>query len=167
MMALLLGRRGPVLKSVCRSSIFALALGLAAIAAPPSVSAASDIAIVLDEARLVKMPEKAATIVIGNPLIADATVQPGGLMVLTGKGYGTTNIIALDRAGAVLMEKTIEVLGPRDTVAVYRGIVRETYSCRPFCEPRIMLGDGQAFFENTIGQTVSRAGLAQGAGPAK
>ena len=27
---------------------------------------------------------------IGNPLIADATVQPGGIMVITGKGYGVT-----------------------------------------------------------------------------
>src|SRR5262249_24120031 len=135
MMALLVGRRGPVLKSVRKSSIlvFALALGFAAFTAPAPANAAGDIAILLDEARLVKMPEKAATIVIGNPLIADAAVQPGGLMVLTGKGYGATNIIALDRAGAVLMEKTVEVIAPGDTVAVYRGIVRETYSCNPFC----------------------------------
>ena len=55
---------------------------------------------------------------IGNPLIADAALQPGGLMVITGKGYGTTNIIVLDRAGAVLMEKTIEVQGPREHVVV-------------------------------------------------
>ena len=165
-MALLVGRRGPV--SVRGSSIFAFALALvAAIAAPAPVNAAGDIAIVLDEARLVKMPERASSIVIGNPLIADATVQPGGLLVLTGKGYGSTNIIALDRSGAVLMEKTIEVIGPNNTVAVYRGIVRETYSCNPFCEPRIMLGDGQAFFENTIGQSSSRAGLAAGASPSK
>ena len=44
-------------------------------------------------------------------------------MVITGKGYGMTNLIALDRAGAVLMEKTVEVHGPRGSiVVVYRGV---------------------------------------------
>jgi hypothetical protein len=159
MMALPVGLRGLLFGRRSSTLTFVLALGLAATAASSRVYA-SDIYVQLDEARLVKMPEKATTIVIGNPLIADATVQPGGLMVLTGKGFGSTNIIALDRVGAVLLEKTVEVVGPRDTVVVYRGIVRETYSCNPFCQPRIMLGDGQAFFENTIGQATSRAGLA-------
>ena len=97
----------------------------------PSPAVAADIVIILDQAKLVKMPDKVATIVIGNPLIADASVQTGGLMVLTGKGYGATNIIALDRAGAVLMEKTVEVQGPRNVMVVYRGIERETCDCAP------------------------------------
>ena len=101
-----------------------------------------------------KLPDRVATIVIGNPLIADASVQAGGLMVITGKGYGMTNLIALDRAGAVLMEKSIEVRGPRaDVVVVYRGVERESYSCTPNCERRITLGDSNAYFDATIGQT--------------
>ena len=104
----------------------------------------ADIDVILDQAKLVKLPERVATIVIGNPLIADATVQAGGLMVITGKGYGRTNLIALDRTGAVLMEKTVEVQGPRaGIVVVYRGVERESYSCTPDCERRITLGDGQ------------------------
>ena len=38
-----------------------------------------------------KLPDKVATIVIGNPLIADAALQAGGMLVITGKGYGSTN----------------------------------------------------------------------------
>src|SRR5690242_4244985 len=86
----------------------ACALGIAVCGLPAPVSAA-DIDVILDEAKLIKLPERVATIVIGNPLIADITVQAGGLMVVTGKGYGRTNLIALDRAGAVLLEKTVEV----------------------------------------------------------
>ena len=82
--------------------------------AAPLPTFAAEITVILDQAKLVKLPERVSTIVIGNPLIADASVQAGGLMVLTGKGYGVTNIIALDRAGAVLMEKTVEVEGPRE-----------------------------------------------------
>jgi len=150
-------------------SILALACTLAL--APHAVSttaAAADIGVVLDQARLVKLPERVATLVIGNPLIADATIQAGGLLVITGKGYGITNIIALDRGGVVLMEKTIEVVGPRaDVVVVYRGINRETYSCAPACEPRIMLGDGEKYFEGAISQSTNRSGLAQGNAPTK
>src|SRR3954453_21361272 len=131
-------------------------------------AAAADIGVALDQARLVRLPEKVSTIVIGNPLIADAAVQTGGLMVVTGKGYGVTNIIALDRGGAVLMEKTVEVVGPREELTVvYRGAVREPYSCSPVCEPRIMPGDAEKFFDGIIGQSSTRSGLAAGNGPAK
>jgi hypothetical protein len=140
-----------------------LALGLAAWAAP---AAAADIVAALDEARLMKLPEHVASIVIGNPLIADATLQPGGTLVVTGKGYGLTNVIALDRTGAVLMEKSIEVTGPAGgAVFVYRGIERETYSCAPICERRITLGDNKDYFDGLLGQTGNRNGQALGAGP--
>jgi len=166
-MAFFIGGRGPAFGSVYRRTILAAVLAAAFVPlALPMGAAAADIGIVLDQAKLVKLPERVATIVIGNPLIADAAVQAGGLMVITGKGYGTTNIIALDRGGAVLMEKTIEVVAPRaDLVVVYRGVHRETYSCAPICEPRIMLGDSEKYFEGAISQTVTRSGMAQGNAP--
>ena len=95
----------------------------------------------LDQAKLVKLPERTATLVIGNPLIADAAVQPGGVVVLTAKSYGMTNLVALDRSGATLVEYPIQVVGPSDAVVVvFRGIERESYSCAPDCERRITLG---------------------------
>jgi hypothetical protein len=124
---------------------------------------AADINITLDEAKLLKLPDRVATIVIGNPIIADASVQPGGVLVITGKGYGVTNLLVLDRTGSLLMEKTVEVRGPEKSVVVlYRGIDRETYSCTPLCERRITLGDANTYFEGLIGQIDSRTGLAQG-----
>ncbi len=123
-----------------------------------------DIGVILDQARLVKLPERVSTIVIGNPMIADASIQPGGLMVVTGKGYGVTNLIALDRTGATLMEKLVRVKGPyASTVVVYRGMQRETYSCAPFCEPRVTLGDSAAFFGGNLSQTGTWLGQVQGA----
>jgi hypothetical protein len=167
MMAFFIGGPGPAMCSVRFILAFLGTLLLAPQAAPTS-AAAADIGVVLDHARLIRLPERVATIVIGNPLIADAAVQSGGLMVVTGKGYGTTNIIALDRSGVVLMEKTIEVVGPREELmVVYRGAVRETYSCSPVCEPRIMPGDGDKFFDGIIGQSTNRSGLAAGNAPAK
>ena len=112
-----------------------------------------------------KLPEKVSTIVVGNPLIADVAVQSGGLVVVTGKGYGTTNLIVLDRNGTVLMERSIVVRGANaNTVAVFRGMERETYSCTPLCERRITLGDTAAYFTATIGQTDVRNSQSSGAG---
>ena len=134
----------------------------------PRPAPAADVAVILDQARLIKLPEKVATIVVGNPLIADASLQPGGLVVITGKSYGTTNFIALDRTGAVLMEKTIEVQGPREHVVfLYRGTDRETLSCTPTCQPRITLGDGAAHFTLAIAQAGNRNTQAQTTSPAK
>jgi hypothetical protein len=129
--------------------------------------AAADLTVALDEAKLLRLPDKVATIVIGNPMIADVSLQPGGLLVITGKGFGLTNLVALDRSGAVLLEKSIEVEGPRgELVVLYRGIERETYSCTPICERRLTLGDSNVYFDAVIGQAGSRNGYAQGAVPA-
>jgi hypothetical protein len=117
----------------------------------------------VDEAQIVKLPERVATIVIGNPLIADATLQSGGFLIITGKGYGATNLLALDRSGRVVMDKTVQVLGPAgdNLVVVYKGVARESYNCTPECAPRNTLGDDQKYFSDTLGQIGVRAGQAQ------
>jgi hypothetical protein len=87
------------------------------------------------------------------------------MMILTGKGYGTTNLVALDRDGAVLMNRSILVTGPQDyVVVVYRGMNRESYSCAPNCERRVTLGDTQEFFEQNLNQAGNRSTRAGGAG---
>ena len=144
--------------------LFALCfVAAAAVSGSFGAAKAADINVILDQARLVKLPDRVATIVVGNPSIADAAVQSGGWMVITGKGYGLTNIVALDRSGAILLEKTIEVEGPQNVVVVYRGGERDTYSCTPECSRRLTLGDGNTFFEVTAGQINARNGLASGA----
>ena len=93
----------------------------------------STLGIVLDQATIMKLPEKVSTIVVGNPLIADVAVQSGGLVVVTGKGYGATNLIVLDRAGAVLMERSIVVRGPTSQTRC-RSIA--AWSARPIAARR-------------------------------
>ena len=134
---------------------------------PAVCLAASDpdrIAVYVDQAKLVKLPAKVSTIVVGNPLIADVTLQSGGIIVVTGKGYGATNFIAMDRNGEVLVDRQIQVEGPTDQlVTVYRGVDRESYSCVPVCQRRITLGDGREYFRLSIDQAGSLSGQAAGA----
>ena len=150
-------------------------LAAAAVLASPSIGLAEPtvdtIAVNVDQAKLVRLPGKVATIVVGNPLIADVTLQPGGMIVVTGKGYGATNFIALDRGGEILIDRKIQVEGPSDRlVTVYRGIERESYSCMPLCQRRVTLGDSDQYFNNTMNQAGSLNSNASGtasAAPAK
>ncbi|WP_441238585.1 pilus assembly protein N-terminal domain-containing protein [Bradyrhizobium sp. 930_D9_N1_4] len=141
-----------------------LALPAAGLAEPTVVDT---IAVNVDQAKLVRLPNKVATIVVGNPLIADVTLQPGGMIIVTGKGYGATNFIALDRGGEILVDRQIQVEGPSDRlVTVYRGIERESYSCMPLCQRRVTLGDSDNYFNNTMSQAGSLSGTASGSGAA-
>ena len=101
----------------------------------------------MDQAKLARVPPRTATLVVGNPLIADVSVQAGGAMVITGKGYGVTNLIALDPNGRKIYEKLVRVQGPAENVVVYRGTTRESYICEPNCERRITLGDTPDYFD--------------------
>ena len=128
---------------------------------------APSISVNVDQAKLVKLPAKVSTIVVGNPLIADVTMQSGGIIVVTGKGYGATNFIAMDRNGEVLVDRQIQVEGPSEQlVTVYRGVERESYSCMPVCQRRVTLGDGESYFKSTIDQAGSLSSQASGSAAA-
>lgn len=139
-----------------------------------SAHAGDTIRVAVDRATITKLPAQVATIVIGNPLIADVSLQRGGLAVITGKGYGATNVLVLDKDGSVLAEHDLQVEGPADpTVVVYRGVTRQTYSCAPDCERRVTLGDtgtdnfadtvDKDYFAKTLEQTTTRNTQAVGA----
>lgn len=156
---------------MCRPVRWTRRLAVAAVIAAAcgigtGAQAGDTLSVVVDQAKLFRLPEKTATVVVGNPLIADVSLQPGGTMVITGKGYGSTNLIALDRHGTVLQERAVEVTGPQDhVVVVYRGIERESYSCMPKCERRQTLGDTSTYFDSTLAQIGSRNGAASGGTP--
>ncbi|MBV9457989.1 MAG: pilus assembly protein N-terminal domain-containing protein [Bradyrhizobium sp.] len=154
--------RGPVSFGLRAFALAALLWPATALADP--VDPPPAIAVNVDQAKLVKLPARVATIVVGNPMIADVTLQNGGILVVTGKGYGATNFIAMDRTGQILMDQQIQVSGPTDQlVTVYRGVDRETYSCMPICQKRVTLGDGDGYFKAAIDQSGTLASQASGA----
>src|SRR5579872_7452458 len=114
----------------------------------------------IDQAKIAKVPEGTKTLVIGSPIVADVTLLHGSsTMVVTGKGYGETNLIALDGSGNVLQERMIRVEPTGSVLVVQRGMERESYSCTPKCMPVVELGDGSSFSQ-TSGQITSRNALA-------
>ena len=64
-----------------------------------SISTDAIINIMFDRAEVIPLEKGVVSLVIGNPLIADVSVQQGGFLVVTAKGNGTTNFIGLDAKG--------------------------------------------------------------------
>ena len=141
-----------------------MTLALAGFAASALFSVArADIQVEVNFAQLYELPQDVSTIVIGNPAIADVTIQRSGIAVVTGKAYGTTNMIVLNPAGKVISEQQITVK-PRDegTVTVQRALERETLICPPSstCERTIKVGDAPANFDAATGQASALSNMA-------
>lgn len=98
-------------------------------------NAASAIDVLMNQAKILKLARPADTIVIGNPAIADASVQDSTTIVLTGRGFGVTNLVVLDADGNPIVDE--QVIVSRDSprsVRVYRRANVQTLSCTPYCE---------------------------------
>ena len=103
----------------------------------PAVATADDTGIVVEmnQAKIVKLAKAADTIVVGNPLIADAAVQDASTIVLTGKGFGVTNLVVLDADGNAIVDEQVTVVRQTaSSVRVYRRADIQTLSCTPYCE---------------------------------
>ncbi len=133
----------------------------AALAAPPEILPV--VTVLVDNAKLIRLPERTQTVVVGNPFIAEVTPQKNGVLILTGKSFGSTNLIALDNGGALIAETTIRVEASQEaTITVQRGMERESLSCTPNCQPSAQLGDAAKYFDPASGQADKRRSLASG-----
>lgn len=93
------------------------------------------IEVVMNQAKIVKLARAADTIVVGNPNIADAAVQDSTTIVLTGKGFGVTNLVVLDEEGTPIVDEQITVARQTaSSLRIYRRAEIQTLSCTPFCE---------------------------------
>lgn len=93
------------------------------------------IEVVMNQAKIVKLARPADTIVVGNPDIADASVQNASTIVLTGKGFGVTNLVILDAEGAPIIDEQIYVTRQdARSVRVFRRAALQTLSCTPRCD---------------------------------
>jgi hypothetical protein len=132
---------------------------------PARAQASSDVVtITVDQAKIVKVPEETSTLVLGNPTFADVTMLKSGVVVLTGKGYGETNLLALDSRGETILTRQLRVLPDKSVVVLQNGASRVSYSCNPDCMPTVKLGDDPKTFSDAGGAITSRIGLAAAAG---
>jgi Flp pilus assembly secretin CpaC len=128
----------------------ALALGVSLASSAYAVDGAP-IDVNVNMARVLRISGAAATVIVGNPGIADVTIQDPQTLILTGKSYGQTNLIVLDSAGNPVADTLIEVVQMQaGAVTVYQGQARTSLACAPVCQSVVMMGDDTAFSSEAI-----------------
>jgi Flp pilus assembly secretin CpaC len=129
--------------------VAAITMGCASFMAGGTATAGNaDLVVRYDQSQLIRLPRPVTEVIIGNPSIADVTVQGGNLLVVTGKTFGVTNVIALDAQRNVIQDQRVVVeQDPRHTVVLYKGSLRQSLTCSPTCTPAIVIGDDAAYFD--------------------
>jgi len=146
------------------ATAFAALLFAGLIAAGPALAAGVPLNIVVDRAKVMHISRPAATVIIGNPAIADATIQDNQTLIITGRSYGTTNLIVLDSAGQPIADEILTVQPSNDdVVTVYKRAARETFSCTPDCAPTLAIGDAGSNFDSVNAQIQAHGSLSDAA----
>ncbi|GIK50432.1 MAG: hypothetical protein BroJett013_31290 [Alphaproteobacteria bacterium] len=140
-----------------RSFIAATAV-VCAFAVQPA--AARDVRVALDQAFPIRLAEPAEGVAIGNPSIAGVSVQNDRFLFVTGRSYGSTNLVVVGEGGRVLYSGRVVVTPDEtDVVMVTRAGETARLECTPLCRPRPDIGDGEAS-RAVAAQITSRASAA-------
>jgi hypothetical protein len=104
----------------------------------------------VDQSTIVSLSRQPDAIVIGNPSIADASVQ-GSKLFVHGRSFGTTNLMVLDEKGAELANYELTVqLGGRYNLTMFKGGFQYSYVCAPDCEAQMHVGDQKDWFKDWV-----------------
>jgi hypothetical protein len=150
----------------------ALAGALAVTGALAAPGMGAPIEVLVDHAKVMHIARPADIVIIGNPGIADATIQDSQTLIITGHSYGTTNLIVLDAQGQAIAEEVVSVQpNDDDVVTVYKvdkdGTSRESFACNPACAPTLSIGDASDWFSSVQSQIQARGDISKPAAPAK
>lgn len=130
------------------AALASLAVVAAALMMWAGSARAADLVVTYDQSQLLRLPRPVASVIVGNPSIADVTVQGGNLLVVTGKTFGITNIIALDQQRNIIQDQRVVVRKDEvRTVNLTKGAMRQSYSCTPNCSPTLTIGDDTTYFD--------------------
>jgi Flp pilus assembly secretin CpaC len=122
-----------------------------------SAAHARDIRVALDQAFPIRLAEAAEGVAIGNPTIAGVSVQNDRFLFVTGRSYGSTNLVVVGANGRVLYSGRIVVTPDEtDVVMVTRGNETARLECTPLCRPRPDIGDGEA--SQSVSDQISNRG---------
>jgi Flp pilus assembly secretin CpaC len=119
-------------------SLAKIAIAATAILLPMAGIATSDddmLRVSMNHARVLRLDRPVSKVIVGNAKVADATVSDAHTIVLTGRSYGTTNLVLLDADGnAIVDERILVSIDEGNTVRVFRQTERTVLSCTPNCE---------------------------------
>jgi len=125
-----------------------------------TTAAAEDLTIPSDQSTPIALPRVPSVVVVGNPSIADATID-GRMLFLYGKGFGRTNVVVLGEDGAKMAEYKVRVAADDpESVVVFKQsggqTLRHSFSCATDCQPTLQVGDSAQFVNDVSAAMSSR-----------
>lgn len=98
----------------------------------------------IDRSTKVQLRAPAASVIVGNPAIADVTVVDANTLFIVGKGYGVTEVAVVDPLGRTVFQNQVVVTaGSTGSVRVWRGGQPVTdMACGSSCSPSVRSGAG-------------------------
>lgn len=133
---------------VVRTGVAAAMTFMAAATIQADHAEANDLIVRYDQSQILRLPRPVSELIIGNPSIADVAIQGSDLLVITGKTFGITNVIALDGDRNVIQDQRVIVQRDEQRlVNLHKGAMRQSYTCSPNCQPTITIGDDPAYFD--------------------
>ena len=126
--------------------IAAALLALTVLAPAPAVQAQSrPLSVEVDHVTRLNLNGSAASVIVGNPQIADVTVVDAHTLFVSGRAYGVTEIVVLDAAGRSIYQGEVVVSAPSGgQVRVWRGASVTNMACSATCAPSIRGGEAVA-----------------------
>ena len=96
-------------RSVYFSLAGALALSGAMAGGPVRAQDDTVLRVYMNSARVLKLDRPVSKVIVGNSDVADATVADAQTIVLTGRAFGSTNLVILDSDGAPIVDQQVVV----------------------------------------------------------
>ena len=147
-----------------RLRIAAAAAAFCAMSWAAAPASANEIRVALDQAFPIRLSETAEGVAVGNPSIAGVSVQNDHFLFVTGRSYGSTNLVVVGANGRVLYSGRVTVT-PDETnvVMVTRGAQTARLECTPLCRARPDIGNGSTTYSAVSEQITSHAAVANAA----
>lgn len=152
--------RHPLIRRACWAVLAGIAVQTLL---APAGRAETDVTVQADQAKILSITGSPATVVVGNPMIADVSIQ-GGILAVHGRHFGSTNVIILDNQGNQLTALKVHVVRDADdNVVIYKGategkiVGKFSYTCAPNCEAALMPGDDADYNGGIVAQIQAKS----------
>lgn len=154
-------------KKTAVGRVVAAALGAGCAVLLAGAAQAETFKVEMNQTKALHLTRPVSTIMVGNPAIADVSVEGSKLVYVMGRSFGTTSLVATDSDGNAILDLNVSVTAQdASTVTLTRGTGQLSYNCTPRCERVPAVGDSpddfDALMKQVAGAMSTSLGAAQG-----
>jgi hypothetical protein len=128
-------------------------------------NAGEPLTVLVDRSQLMMLSADPGTIVVGNPSMADVSLN-GRQLFIHGHSAGETNLLVFSQSGEKIADFDLTVMQVGENAltvflgSATNGAARLSYVCAPICERSMIVGDSN--LQGLMTDNQGKVGMAQG-----